>query len=191
MSLVSLLCFLFARSSFCSFSFYFAQAFVFYSVIVKLPLSVFVMDPTLLCFAIAWCTGGDLFRRQYYVEFLWPLSRVSCEPILHSDFGGHDNFRYWHLILLFLSNPVVIVHYDRTIELAVVFIYSGFLLFYWFVCYIIALLVSMEFASIAYENLRRYNRGSIFRQTIYRCRCFARDLCEGHTTMPHLLHWSE
>ena len=130
MSLVSFLCFLFARSSFCSFTFYFAQAFVFYSVIVKLPLSVFVMDPTLLCFAIAWCTGGDLFRRQYYAGFLWPLSRVSCAPVLYSDFGRHDNFRCWQFFLLFLTNPVVIFNYDRTIALAVVFIYSGFLLFY-------------------------------------------------------------
>ena len=191
MSSVSFLCFLYARSSFCSFSFYFAQAFVFYSVIVKLPLSVFVMDPTLVCFAIALCTGGDLFRRQYYAGFLWPLSRVSCAPVLYSDIGRHDNFRYSQIVLLFLTNPVVIFNCDRIIVLAVAFIYSGFLLLYGFVCYIIALLVSMEFASIAYENLRRYNRGSIFRQSIHRCRCYAADLWEGHSTMPHVLHWSE
>ena len=148
------------------------------------------MDPTLLCCAIAWCTCGDLFRRQYYVEFVCPLSRVSFESALYS-FGSHGKFRYWHMLLLFLSNPAVIVNYDRTIAVAVAFIYGCFLLFYLFVCYIIAMLVSMEFASIPYENLRRYNRGSILRQSIYRCRCYARDLLGSQTTMPHVLHWSE
>ena len=149
----------------------------------------FLMDWTYLFYvAMAW-HPVRFPRCRGYVGVLWPLSRVSCEPV--SDFGGHDNFRYWHIVRLFLTNPVVIFNYDRTIALTVAFIYSDFLLFYLFVCYTIALLVSMEFASIAYENLRRYTRGSIFRQSIYRCRCYARDLWEGHTTMPHSLHWSE
>ena len=150
------------------------------------------MDWTYLIYvAMAWQFVDYLLGRQSYVEFVWPLSRVSFEPALYSDFGWHGNFRSWHMILLFLSNPAVIVNYDPTIALAVSFIYCGFLLFYLFVCYVIALLVSIEFAVVAYDNLKHDSRGSIFRQSIYRCRCFARDLCEGHTTMLHLMHWSE
>ena len=58
-----------------------------------------------------------------------------------------------------------------------------------FVRYIVIALLSLECASIAYDNLKQYNRGSIFRLSLYKFRCCIRDIVEGQTTMPHLLHY--
>jgi len=99
----------------------------------------------------------------------WYLLNDSLsEPPIYSVLGWHDNFRYWHTLVLFLFNPVVLVNYGHIGALFVAFIYSGFLMFYLLVCYFISLLVAIEFASVDDENLKRYNRGSLFRQSIHR-----------------------
>ena len=140
----------------------------------------------MLCFLLPLAVFAFWLREP----ICWYLLNDSLsEPAIYSVLGWHDNFRYWHTFVLFLFNPVVLVNYGHIGALFVAFIYSGFLVFYLLVCYFISLLVAIEFASVAYENLKRYNRGSLCHQSIHRCRCYVRDLLEGHATMPHALHY--
>ena len=115
-----------------------------------------------------------IFSFWLHEPIWWHLLTDSLsEPPIYSVLGWNGNFRYWHTIVLFLFSPAVLVNYGLIGALFAAFIYSGFLMFYLLVCYFIILFVAIEFASVAYENLKRYNRGSLFRQSIHRCRCFA------------------
>ena len=102
--------------------------------------------------------------------------------------GGRCDFSYWHGIALLLVNPAVFVNYGQIGALLCAFIYSCLLIGYLIVCYVVTVQFVVECAAIAYDNLKRYNRGSLFRQSIHRCRCYARDLWEGQATVPHFLH---
>ena len=107
----------------------------------------------------------------------WYLLTESLSgPPIYSVLGWRGNFRYWHGIALLLFNPVVVVNYGQIGALLLSFIYGCSLIFYLFVCYFISLLVAIEFAAVAYENLHRYNRGSLFRHFVYVCHCRIRDL---------------
>ena len=146
-----------------------------------------VMDLSLIYLLIAWHFGGHLFQRLSYVELAQPRYIESIRVYPSVPVTGGD-ISYWKLLFLLLCNPVVVLHYGRISVLMCTFFYCCCLLCYLFVCYIVSLLLAIECACVAYENLKRYNRGSLFRQSIHRCRCYARDLWEGQATVPHFLH---
>ena len=117
------------------------------------------------------------------------LSDSLARPPIHTALGWHGDFRYWHGIALFLLNPVVVLNYGQIGALLLAFIHSCFLIAYLIVCYVVILPFALECAAIAYDNLKQYNRGSLLRHSLYKCRCHIRDLFEGHTTMPHALRF--
>ena len=120
---------------------------------------------------------SDGLRPIRSCHFYWSLPGCRCD------------FSYWHGIALLLLNPVVLVNYGQIGALLLAFIHSCFLIAYLIVCYVVILLFALECAAIAYDNLKQYNRGSLLRHSLYKCRCHIRDLLEGQTTMPHGLHF--
>ena len=94
------------------------------------------------------------------------LSDSLARPPIHTALGWHGDFRYWHGIALFLSNPVVFVNYGQIGALLLAFIHSCFLIAYLIVCYVVILLFALECATIAYDNLKQYNRGSLVRHSL-------------------------
>lgn len=96
-----------------------------------LPPSVLVMDWTcLFYFAIAWYTGGDLFRRLCYVELLSPLSidMQSNYGLLPCRAGG--DLSYWLLLPMHIVQPVVLLNYGHILTLVCCFSPSIVVLFY-------------------------------------------------------------
>ena len=121
----------------------------------------------------------------------WYLLNDSfSEPPIYSVLGWHGNFRYWHTLVLLLFNPAVLVNYAIGFDFLYCFGYSCCLLLYAFICYFVGLLVVAECAAVAYDNLRQYNRGSLFRHSFYVLRCRIRDVREGHSNIPHMLQSS-
>ena len=100
---------------------------------------------------------SDGLRPIRSCHFYWSLPGCRCD------------FSYWHGIALLLFNPVVFVNYGQIGALLFAFIYSCSLIAYLIVCYIVIILFAVECATIAYDNLKRYNRGSLHRQSIHRC----------------------
>ena len=100
---------------------------------------------------------------------LRPLAVIACllrEPIclqlledsltaprVNTALGWHDDFRYWHGIVLLLCNPVVLMNYVQLYAFCAAMIYSSLLMTYLLVCYGIILWVSIEFAIVANEYL--------------------------------------
>ena len=144
----------------------------------------------LLYFLIAWYTGGQLFRRLCYVELFQPLS-TELQPHygLIPD-GRVWSFSYWHMLLVLLCNPVVVLHYADISAALCAFFYAVALIVYQFVCYCMFLYLLLHFSYRMWHIAKRYNRGSIVRHSFYFLRCYIRDLHEGHSAMPHLLHTS-
>ena len=87
----------------------------------------------LLYFLIAWYTGGQLFRRLCYVELFQPLS-TELQPHygLIPD-GRVWSFSYWHMLLVLLCNPVVVLHYADISAALCAFFYAVALIVYQFV----------------------------------------------------------
>ena len=144
----------------------------------------------LLYFLIAWYTGGPLFRRLCYVELLQPLS-TELQPHygLIPD-GRVWSFSYWHMLLVLLCNPVVVLHYADISAALCAFFYAVAVIVYQFACYCMFLYLLLHFSCRLWHIVKRYNRGSIVRHSFYFLRCYIRDLHEGHSAMPHLLHTS-
>ena len=144
----------------------------------------------LLYVLIAWYTGGQLFRRLCYVELFQPLS-TELQPHygLIPD-GRVWSFSYWHMLLVLLCNPVVVLHYADISAALCAFFYAVALIVYQFVCYCMFLYLLLHFSYRMWHIAKRYNRGSIVRHSFYFLRCYIRDLHEGHSAMPHLLHTS-
>ena len=92
---------------------------------------------------------SDGLRPIRSCHFYWSLS------------GGRCDFSYWHGIVLLLVNLVVSVHYGQIGSLLLAFIHSCFLIAYLIVCHAIIVLLALEIAATAYDNLKRGNRGSI------------------------------
>ena len=103
-------------------------------------------------------------------------------------FGCRCDFAYWEVLVLLLFNPVVVVHYAGILTMVCSFCYAAALILYQLVCYFMFLHLILELAALAYDNLKQYNRGSLFRHSLYRARCYLRDLWEGHCAIPHVLH---
>ena len=97
------------------------------------------------------------------------------------------DYTVWHLLILFISNPAVSLHYGRMFEAVVTFLYSSGLILYIGVCYFVALCLLCEISEWVWCTAALYNRGSIFRHTYYFARCYVRDLREGHRSIPHFL----
>ena len=125
-----------------------------------------------------WPLNMELFTLLYYR----PTYHVTYTLSVYAH-----GFSYWHICLLFLVNPVIVLHYPIFLGSIRAFTLSCGLLVYIFLCYLIALIVAFYVAGIAYGNLRRYNRGSLFRQSFHVLRCYCRDLWHGHESPPCLL----
>ena len=79
------------------------------------------------------------------------------------------------------------MNYGIALECGFCFLCGCLSIAYLFACYLAVCLLSIELATIAYDNLQQYNRGSLFRHSLFKLRCLIRDLWEGHRSMPHLL----
>ena len=131
-----------------------------------LPISTFLF----------WFAHQDLWAILFY---------HSSISIFHMDHiaASRDDFDYVHLVVLLVCNPAIIWNYPVIFTVA----FSLCLLFYAFLCYLVACLLAAGASRVAYDNLRRYNRGSLFRQSAHVLRRYCRDLWEGNVRPPHVL----
>ena len=125
-----------------------------------------------------WPLNMELFTLLYYR----PTYHVTYTLSVYAH-----GFSYWHICLLFLVNPVMVVLYPIFLCSIRAFTLSCGLLVYAFAFYVVIVLFAIEATGVAYSNLCRYNRGSLFRQALHVTRCYVRDLFEGHTRPPHAL----
>ena len=119
---------------------------------------------------------------------LWAiLCKTHSISAVYSAITNDVRFTLCHVLLLLLSNPIILVNYRLLAVLMLSTVYSFALLFYAFVCYVVSCLVTLYVSRIAYENLRRYNRGSLFRQSIHVVRRYLFELWEGTVMAPMLV----
>ena len=139
---------------------------------------------------VAYAVGGSLYRSLLYVELVQPLS-IELRPRYRSVlYGRACECSYWHLLFVLLCNPVVMLHYALISTFVVAFFASMVLLLYQLVCYGIVLHLLLHFSYRFWNTAKLYNRGSIFCRSFYLMRCYARDLLEGCSTIPHMLQTS-
>ena len=75
--------------------------------------------------------------------------------------GHGDLSLFASAMWLLLFNPIVVVNYARIVQLAMSCVGGCAIIGYLFVCYTIFVLAHGECALVAYDNMKRYNRGSI------------------------------
>ena len=80
---------------------------------------------------------------------------------------NHDDFSYVHMATLLTFNPIICLNYYFFFSIIVAFFYSLGLFLYALLCYIVACQLAAGASRVAYDNLRRYNRGSLFRQLMF------------------------
>ena len=125
-----------------------------------------------------WLREPDLWAALYYrrpASLVYVPFRVDC------------NFTYWQCLLLFFVNPILPIIHRFLIAAISTFVYAIGLIFYALICYFVACVVAVYVSRIAYANLHRYNRGSLFRQSFHVLRCYVRDIRERHIYPPHIL----
>ena len=101
-----------------------------------------------------------------------------------------DSFSHYDALLLLFVNPMTVASHRFLLATSGAFVYSLCLFFYVFLCYIVICVVGAYASHVAYANLHRYNRGSLFRQSFHVARCYCRDLWEGNLKPLHVLRHS-
>ena len=100
---------------------------------------------------VAYAHGGPHWRCLLYhclSDRLRPIR--SCHFYLSlPGYRSHCDFSYWHLLPLFLCNPVILLNYGRILTFVWCFSYAIGLLFYLFVCYCIGLYLLLHFPIVA------------------------------------------
>ena len=96
---------------------------------------------------------------------------------------------WWTSFLLLLFQPIVVYNYANVFQFAGGFAYSGCLLAYLFVCYFICLKILLQLSLGCWHMARRSSRRPMLQYTAYCFRCYLRDLLQGHSQLPHALHY--
>ena len=140
-----------------------------------------------LYFLVSYVRGGHLYRWLCYVD-LWGLSPVNgLNSANDLAIRCGPEFNYSQALILLLCNPITVANHQLLIGSVCAFVYSLCLIFYALLCFVVSCLLAREASHVAYENLRRYNRGRLCRQCVHVCRCYVRDVMDGHAYPPHLL----
>ena len=90
--------------------------------------------------------------------------------------------------LLLTVQPIVVLNYQPLFFCIRCYLLSAGFLLYLLVCYVISMHIVLQFSYRAWYTSKRI-RQPIDQHIIYRFKCFLRDLKEGETSMPHMLHY--
>ena len=93
---------------------------------ISIGPSVIYSVPTMVSFSV-----GLHLLSWFRHPILWHLLFNSLTVPIHPEIGAGSEFRWWHYLVLLLSNPFVVVNYN----IVFTFVYCLALLLYGFLCY--------------------------------------------------------